>query len=1163
MMRYSKLMKKTVLPTAPLARLIFSALLFFCTCTGLYSENTIANGDFEQQSKKPWTVQFAGDNQKNSELEAELDNTTFHSGKSSIRLKGKSAYLSSGSIRVLKNTKYRLSGWIKTFKVPRAEIRLTGKDKNNKPSGVEVSIGVSDTRNWTYNETVFDSGESETATIQLLLPSLESGTAWFDDIILEEGAKSQNANLLWNSSFTACTNSGIPDYWSVNAEALLETEDWSSGRYYGTDPSQTPPVKDVKVLRVCKPATSPPITLSSNNYIKLLPQGKYTLSAYMKADKNGLIVYGGGKDGKEKKLKISTEWKRYSFTTEIKGSDFFSLTLENPGTLWISAPQFEEGTETTPFSISAHDKIKIPEQSEAQYNETPSFQCAVTETPPLIDASLNDQCWKNASTISVFRDNESGKQVETGLQVSALRDNDNLYVAYKIPLRKSEKLKTEQSSMSENDIFKENSDIAELFISPLPSSNIYYHFAVNTSGKIYDAAGKNNEWQSGWNVKTARENDFFIVEASIPLNCLSLRREQPFCGVNFCLTHYEQGKVEYLSWTGKSSYHQPENFAKLTGLSTEKLKHLFWNIDNMQLKKDVGNSYTLSAWLSSESSSSGDFKCILDCPGLLPPFSAEKDFNIENGTAQITFEKLPENLIASGKILRMRLFDRDGKKTLASFWQTPSAISSPKLSVGGDNILSALLEFAHYTDSPDALLRVNWKIKKPVDIVIKETECGKPDGNGKIIKTANIKTPGFSYITIPIKELPRAPYKISVDALQDKKEIAAASDTLMKILPGPVDINVNRFKRCLFIDNMLSVNNYYTLPPLEKNAKPGIFLGQLKEQGFKTVLQSIPWDIEPGDKSLKDLTESCAENQIRVILKIDSAFKKKTAFTVYKEQTLKLINKLKDNPSIIAWYILDDLSARNWEKNNGFKETELTNLIDAVKDTDPLRPLIIGWDKNEFLNSEDALPYGFSNKIDICGITFFPFPATPLPELMKDFCKAAQKANEAAAICGRPVIFTLRTFGNNSAAHEPSPEALRFMSYINIICGTRLNVFDGNGGKPMYSGLWDMEKNLNSEFKYLAENVFSGDAKRITSAETTNHIYYAIWQNRDKFYIIAANRNEKATEFSMNLNAICPSPFSSFASPFEQSNGEIKNGILTEKLQPLQAKLYLLNTSPR
>ena len=42
---------------------------------------------------------------------------------------------------------------------------------------------------------------------EIIRISRESGTAWFDDITLEEGAKSENANLLWNSSFTACTKS--------------------------------------------------------------------------------------------------------------------------------------------------------------------------------------------------------------------------------------------------------------------------------------------------------------------------------------------------------------------------------------------------------------------------------------------------------------------------------------------------------------------------------------------------------------------------------------------------------------------------------------------------------------------------------------------------------------------------------------------------------------------------------------------------------------------------------------------------------------------------------------------------------------------------------------------------------------------------------------------
>jgi len=131
--------------------------------------------------------------------------------------------------------------------------------------------------------------------------------------------------------------------------------------------------------------TSEDITLKHGRFKKVLlefnrvplePNQKYTISAWMKADKNEIPVYfkygeGKGTIVETLNFRLTTEWKRYqlSFTTPkvfpVLGYYFLYVGLggriTDTGTVWIDAVQLEEGKISDFMPSSQFEfSVKIP-----------------------------------------------------------------------------------------------------------------------------------------------------------------------------------------------------------------------------------------------------------------------------------------------------------------------------------------------------------------------------------------------------------------------------------------------------------------------------------------------------------------------------------------------------------------------------------------------------------------------------------------------------------------------------------------------------------------------------------------------------------------------------------------------------------------------------------
>lgn len=158
-------------------------------------------------------------------------------------------------------------------------------------------------------------------------------------------------NLLRNATFRQSTNPPLPDYWDLNHAAAVTFKELY--RQYGIDASEIGPFRGVSVLKIVNSEDNFPYVMLSPTHLQVdLPGGDYTYSVFVKADRNSVIGVAKSESGQVVTKKITTEWRRYSFTFNerdgVRSLQPYMYFLKK-GTYFVAAPQLEEGTKATPF----------------------------------------------------------------------------------------------------------------------------------------------------------------------------------------------------------------------------------------------------------------------------------------------------------------------------------------------------------------------------------------------------------------------------------------------------------------------------------------------------------------------------------------------------------------------------------------------------------------------------------------------------------------------------------------------------------------------------------------------------------------------------------------------------------------------------------------------
>ncbi len=184
-----------------------------------------------------------------------------------------------------------------------------------------------------------------------------------------------------------------------------------------------------------------------------------------------------------------------------------------------------------------------------------------TNSPPVIDGILNDECWKTADW-QLASNSLSGTVGGDELSFKLLYDDNNLYIAGKI-----REQQPRVSHRKDDDPVWRDSCVEVFLDNPSPNQplNTYRHYVVNEEGYKFDEIGSKGaeSWNGKWIAKTTRSEDGWNVEMCIPAEDLSISHFQkgmvfPF---NICVSLYHPSHVLVSFSPVKGGFHNPENFS--------------------------------------------------------------------------------------------------------------------------------------------------------------------------------------------------------------------------------------------------------------------------------------------------------------------------------------------------------------------------------------------------------------------------------------------------------------------------------------------------------------------------------------------------------------------------------------------------------------------------
>lgn len=870
------------------------------------------------------------------------------------------------------------------------------------------------------------------------------------------GAPGPSPNLLRNSGFRQCANPGIPDWWGTGAPESIQN--WEG--CYGIDKDS--PLPEVQSLRLHIDDAGNGFSVQSYAY-GLVSGREYTYSVYLKGSVQGIksTLYLGDQS---KAVSATTDWARYTFTATpgkghwAPGRMVARFSIESAGTLWVAAPQLEYGDRATDYHPSDADSATGSKASAGPAIPPhplplPSIKCPKTNTPPTIDGKLDDVCYTKSAALAGFREMQSGSAATIQTECYVVRDNTNLYLAFRCREPEMSKL-VAKASTRDAAVFADDS--IEVFLQPDPKSPDYLHFAVNALGTQYDEKQYDGSWNADWQAVTQRGEDDWTVELSLPFANLGLTpRTRETWLANFCRNRPHEGGEQYTEWSCTYiGYHVPSRFGKVTGFERSDLQAYF---------KEP------------------------------PP---------------------PQKPVAE-----------------------PTAP------------LLATFEYSYYTTEPTARLWVksNLDATATINVEVRDRSGGEdfrlqPVSIDRNLRAPSIKPRSSDYIAYDISGLADGEYTATVVASDSGGMAQARVETVVVKLPSSsVEVKMNRVNRSLLVNG----KPFLVYAQGIHGRRGGWWLEDIAAHGFNTVIPGCTAyrsdeELNKDEPQIRAFLDECQRLGLKVVMWLHPG---SGPYPPMREGVVRTINRFKDHPAIVLWYLVDEPEGWWSGQEGGKTEEDLIDLYKAAKAADPYRPAHINW----YAWSKGKGGYGSLDATDIGSLDRYPVGrgvnaikvTGDIVQIMNGDCRARFQ----------PTAFWVQMYGYDDAIREPTPAEETGMTYVSLIHGMRLIYYFIY--KPMSPDLWESMKPLGDELRALEPILTAPDASELSVGIEGKTVHYCLWKNGGKHYLIACNGSDEGSEVTFNLSKLIEGTAPRKATTwFEKQPVHIKGGRLTATLKP-------------
>ena len=204
-----------------------------------------------------------------------------------------------------------------------------------------------------------------------------------------------------------------------------------------------------------------------------------------------------------------------------------------------------------------------------------SMMAVRTNTPPVIDGKLDDECWSQANVETDFTDYRIEQLAKEQTFVRVLYDDENIYIAF-------ECIEPDPNSIvgveRKYDQSLREEDYVTARLDTFHDHRCCYVFSVNTLGTRFDARMglfdyfEDDTWGCEWTAASTVAEDRWFAEMSIPIsNMLFRKKDAVSWGANFYRSEKSLSERSYWCYRNSRARY-PNEFGNLTNLDLAKVK---------------------------------------------------------------------------------------------------------------------------------------------------------------------------------------------------------------------------------------------------------------------------------------------------------------------------------------------------------------------------------------------------------------------------------------------------------------------------------------------------------------------------------------------------------------------------------------------------------------
>jgi hypothetical protein len=262
----------------------------------------------------------------------------------------------------------------------------------------------------------------------------------------------------------------------------------------------------------------------------------------------------------------------------------------------------------------------------------------------------------------------------------------------------------------------------------------------------------------------------------------------------------------------------------------------------------------------------------------------------------------------------------------------------------------------------------------------------------------------------------------------------------------------------------------------------------------------------------------------------------------------ELIEKLKNNPAIIAWEPVDEPAANTW------LDSELLEIYNNIKQIDPYRPIFMNWAYDGVPATIGEQPRGTLKATDFYSIDYYPFAGQE--RTMHDFTQYSVRALETGRLFNKIPHSWIQLYGGMDAWREPGGDELNYMVYLNLIYGSMFSYWDTKSNSSI---TWNRVAEINRQAKTLATNLFlDPNARETRLPEIDGNFIFSIWETGKDFYVVALHNGQGTETMDFDLSGLVGSKVFSVRSLFENRKIVVAGKRIKELFSPYQSRVYVV-----